>query len=118
MSLFVVTAHEATARWAAQPIELGHGVFQPLVLSPSGVPEVFDETLAQADPELAVLSAMAHGGDADPSKAARIALAAHGATLVPISALLPLPPHPHASDARLRPCSGTAVTPTRRPAAL
>jgi hypothetical protein len=43
VSLFVVAADEATARWAAQPIELGGGVvFQPIVLSPSGVPEILD----------------------------------------------------------------------------
>ena len=83
VSLLVVTADEATARWAAQPIELGTGgVFQPLVLSPSGVPEIVDEAQARADPELAVLSAMAHGSDEDFTKAARIALAAHGAALV------------------------------------
>lgn len=83
VSLFVVTADEATARWAAQPIELGAGgVFQPLVLKPSGVPEIVDEAQARADPELAVLSAMAHGGDEDFTKAARIALAAHRATSV------------------------------------
>jgi hypothetical protein len=83
VSLFVITADEATARWAAQPIELGAGgVFQPLVLSPSGVPEITDEAQARADPELAVLSAMTHGSDNDVTKAAKIALAAHGATLI------------------------------------
>jgi hypothetical protein len=83
VSLLVVTADEATARWAAQPIELGNGgVFRPLVLSPSGVPQIVDEAQALADPELAVLSAMAHGRDADSSKAAHIALAAQLAILV------------------------------------
>ena len=82
VSLLVVTADEATARWAGQPIELGAGVFRALVLSPSGVPEIVDEAQARADPELAVLSAMAHGSDEDVTKAARIALAAHGATLI------------------------------------
>ena len=52
----------------------------PLVLSPSGVPEITDESTARADPELAVLSAMAHGQDADIGKAARIAAAAHAAS--------------------------------------
>jgi hypothetical protein len=32
---------------------------------PSGVPEIADEGQAQAEPALAVLSAMAHGRDAD-----------------------------------------------------
>lgn len=77
VSLLVVTTDEATARWAAEPISLGNGgVFRPLVLSPSGVPEVLDEAQACADPELAVLSAMAHGRDKDVGKDVRIALAA------------------------------------------
>lgn len=75
--LLVVTVDEAIARWAAQAIEMGGGNrFVPLVLRPSGVPEVTDEAQARADPELAVLSAMAHGKDADIEKAVRIALAA------------------------------------------
>ncbi len=53
----------------------------PLVLGPAGVPEVTDEAMALADPELAVLSAMAHGKDVDGQKAARIALAAQIASL-------------------------------------
>jgi hypothetical protein len=78
--LLVVTTDEAIARWAARPIELGAGNrFVPLVLHPSGVPEVTDEAQAQADPELAVLSAMAHGKDADIEKSVRIALAATSA---------------------------------------
>jgi hypothetical protein len=77
VALLVVVADEATARWAVQPIELGNGgVFRPLVLRLSGVPEIVDEAQARADPELAVLSAMAHGRDEDVSKAVRIALAA------------------------------------------
>jgi hypothetical protein len=80
--LLVVTADEAVARWAAQPIDLGAGNrFVPLVLRPSGVPEVTDEAEAQSDPELAVLSAMAHGQDADIHKAAQIGLAAQLASL-------------------------------------
>lgn len=75
--LLVVTADEATTRWASKPIHLGGGNwFTPVVLSPSGVPQIVDEAAARADPELAVLSAMAHGRDADSGKAAQIALAA------------------------------------------
>lgn len=78
--LLVVTVDEAIARWAAQPVEMGCGNrFVPLVLHPSGIPEVTDEAEAQSDPELAVLSAMAHGRDADTEKAARIAFAAQSA---------------------------------------
>lgn len=76
--LLVVTADAATARWAAKPIDLGGGnLYIPLVLGPNGVPEITDEAEARADPELAVLSAMAHGRSPDSAKAAQIALAAH-----------------------------------------
>lgn len=80
--LLVVTADEPVARWAIKAIELGGGNrFTPLVLRPSGVPEVTDELQAQADPELAVLSTMAHGQDADTAKSVQIALAAQMASL-------------------------------------
>jgi uncharacterized protein DUF4351 len=80
--LLVVTADESVARWAAKPIDMGAGnVFVPLVLRPSGIPEVTDEVAAQEDPELAVLSAMAHGRDVDIHRAAQIALAAQLASL-------------------------------------
>jgi flagellar biosynthesis/type III secretory pathway protein FliH len=70
------------ARWASKPIELGGGcLFIPLVLGPSGVPEVTDQARAAADPELAVLSAMAHGRGHDAGKALRIAVAAMTASL-------------------------------------
>ena len=66
VSLLVVTVDETVARWAAKPIDMGNGSrFVPLVLRPSGIPEVIDEQQAQSDPELAVLSAMAHGNDAE-----------------------------------------------------
>jgi Domain of unknown function (DUF4351) len=79
--LLVVAADDGVARWAAKPIELGGGnQFVPFVLGPSGVPEVTDPALACADPELAVLSAMAHGQGADVGKAVRIALVAEAAS--------------------------------------
>jgi hypothetical protein len=80
--LLVVTADEVTARWASKPAELGGGnVFRPRVLGPAAVPEVVDEDEARADPELAVLSAIAHGKDRDANKAAQIAATAQLATL-------------------------------------
>lgn len=80
--LLVITADEAVARWAAQPIELGKGSrWVPLVLRPSGVPAVTDPAQARADPELAVLSAMAHGKNADIEQSLQIAVAAHMASL-------------------------------------
>ena len=75
--LLVVTANEVTARWACQPVHLGGAnKFTPLVLGPSGIPEVIDVQEALADPELAVLSAMAYGKGADTQKSVQIALAA------------------------------------------
>ena len=80
--LLVVTPDERVARWASEAIELGGGNrFSPLVLRPASVPEVTDESQALCDPELAVLSAMAHGRDADSAKSVRIALAAQMAAL-------------------------------------
>lgn len=79
--LLVVAASEGTGRWAAQPIELGGGNrFSPLVLGPSAVPVISDEAVARDDPELAVLSAMAHGQDRDFDLARRIAEAAMAAS--------------------------------------
>jgi hypothetical protein len=75
--LLVVTTNEAVARWAAKPIEIGGlNRFAPCVLRPSRVPQVLNEADARANPELAVLSAMAHGQAQDAERAAQIAMAA------------------------------------------
>jgi hypothetical protein len=85
--LLVVTPYVEVARWARLPIELGPGArIEPLVLGPDAVPAVEDPLAACKEPELAVLSAMAHGEDADADAAARIALAA-------LHACLPRPRH-------------------------
>jgi hypothetical protein len=65
--LLVVCADVAAATWCAAPIELGHPgwTLSPLVLEPDRVPVVTDTEEAARDPELAVLSAMAHGGRPD-----------------------------------------------------
>jgi hypothetical protein len=47
----------------------------------SGVPEITDPERAKEDPELAVLSAMAHARDPDLAKSARIALLAQMVSL-------------------------------------
>jgi hypothetical protein len=62
-ALLVVVPDAAVARWCAQPIALGHPGFtlQPLVAGPEAIPVLVDEREARQDPELAVLSAMAHG---------------------------------------------------------
>jgi len=73
--LLVITAEEGVARWARKNIELGGGnCFTPWVLSLANIPEITDEQQAKDDPELAVLSAMAHAQDPDIAKSVRIAL--------------------------------------------
>jgi len=61
--LLVVTSSARVARWARSPIPLGHPgtTLTPLVIGPDDVPIVEDATLALADPELGVLSAIVHG---------------------------------------------------------
>ena len=60
--VIVVTPDRATANWAARTIELGGGVrYWPLVVGPDGIPEVTDRDRARREPQLAVLSVMAHG---------------------------------------------------------
>lgn len=74
--VLVVTPSETVAHRARRPIDLGPGaVVTPLVLGPSAVPVVTDVDAAKRDPELAVLSAMAHGGSL-PDVAVPIATAA------------------------------------------
>ena len=78
--VLVVTADDAVAAWAAEPIAIGGGsLFKPLVIGPRGVPIISNLEQARGAPELAVLSAMAHGrGDVDI--AVQIALTVAGAT--------------------------------------
>jgi hypothetical protein len=73
--LLVVTPDDSVARWAAKCVEMG-GLhqFTPYVLGPSGVPHITEEPQARANPELAVLSAIAHGSDSDVERSARIAM--------------------------------------------
>ncbi|WP_437671563.1 hypothetical protein [Sorangium sp. So ce131] len=61
--LLTVTINPKMARWCSQPIDTGHPgwILTPLVLGPEGVPVVTDAEQAKAAPEVAVLSAMAHG---------------------------------------------------------
>lgn len=81
VSLLVVTPHESVARWARRTHSIGGlHYFTPYVLGPSVVPQVADEARALENPELAVLSAMAHGRDADWARAIEIAIAAHKAS--------------------------------------
>ena len=74
--VLVVTPSEAVADWARTPIEVGPGSrFVPFVIGPKAVPVVRDAQAAKRDPELSVLSAMAHGR-AEPTVALEIATAA------------------------------------------
>jgi hypothetical protein len=79
--VLVVTPHSEVAGWAAPPIAIGPGAtLEPLVVGPDGIPVVSDPAVAAGDPELAVLSAMAHGGE-EAETAARIAFAGLTASL-------------------------------------
>lgn len=84
--VLVVTSESAVADWASRPILLGPGnVFRPFVLGPEAVPVVVDPARATEEPELAVLSVMAHGeGDVDRTVAIALAAAA-GAEAIPDS---------------------------------
>ncbi|MFW5417141.1 hypothetical protein J0910_11075 [Nocardiopsis sp. CNT-189] len=63
--LLVICWTERTARWARSPIDIGHPewVLRPIVLGPAEIPVVTSAEEARADPELAALSALAHGSD-------------------------------------------------------
>jgi hypothetical protein len=60
--LLVLAPDPKVARWADQPIELGHPgfVLYPVVIGFAQIPRICDPAAACAAPELAVLSAMAH----------------------------------------------------------
>jgi hypothetical protein len=80
----VVTVDLATATWASQLVDLGGGNhFRPQVIGPAGIPRVTDHDLASREPQLAVLSVLAHGGG-DVETGVSIGRAA-------VHAVLPLP---------------------------
>jgi hypothetical protein len=63
-----------TTAWCRECIDLDGGwILQPEVLGPDGIPIITDVAIAESAPELAVLSAMAHG---HAEHGAEIALAA------------------------------------------
>jgi hypothetical protein len=75
--VLVVTPTEGVARWCREPIEIGPGnVFVPLVIGPASVPFIDDVDVAERDPELAVLSCIAHGNEAHAEVLGRAALLA------------------------------------------
>lgn len=75
VTLLVLAPDPAVARWASQPIELGHPgfVLRPVVLGYEQIPRVCDPATARAAPQLAVLSAIAHP-ELETAAAARAAL--------------------------------------------
>jgi flagellar biosynthesis/type III secretory pathway protein FliH len=75
-TLLVLAPELAVARWASQPIDLGHPrfVLYPIALSYAQIPRICDAATARAAPQLAVLSAMAHP-DLETVEAAEACLA-------------------------------------------
>jgi hypothetical protein len=75
-TLLVLAPDRSVAAWASEPIELGHPglVLRPVVIGPEGVPVVTEGAVARASPELAVLSALAHGAGARGHEVARALL--------------------------------------------
>jgi hypothetical protein len=69
--VIVVTPDPATATWAARTVEIGGGVrYWPLVIGPDGIPKIVDRDQARREPQLALLSVMAHGhGDVETASA-------------------------------------------------
>jgi hypothetical protein len=75
--VLVVTATEDVAHWFGKPIDVGPGsTFVPLVIGPASVPVIDDVAAAERDPELAVLSVIAHGGEPHAEVLGRAALQA------------------------------------------
>lgn len=76
--LLIVTPLLHVATWARRPISLGPGTgaLTAWVIGPTEMPAIEDAAEAVRSPELAVLSAIAHGHDDDPIRAATIATTA------------------------------------------
>jgi hypothetical protein len=79
VTLIVLTLDEQTAGWAAAPRSLrtgGPAVVAPVVIGPAQIPRVTDRETARALPELAVLSAAAHGRTPSAEQIAHAAIVA------------------------------------------
>ena len=75
--VLVVTSSDAVADWCRMPIDLGPGgALSPLVVGPASVPVFDDANVAERDPELAVLSVLAHGHEPHAEAIGRAALLA------------------------------------------
>jgi len=78
VTLLVVAIDDSVAAWCARPIPLDHNgsMTCPVVLGPRELPRITDVDHARALPELAVLSAAAHGAEEDAAELAVVALSA------------------------------------------
>src|SRR5690606_20356858 len=80
IDLVVVTVDREIAAWASRPITAGRLpgalTFTPLVIGPDQIPWITDHEVARRSPELAVLSAVAHGDEPGAEAIALAALAA------------------------------------------
>ncbi|GAA1985539.1 hypothetical protein GCM10009799_08710 [Nocardiopsis rhodophaea] len=78
VKLLVLCPDERTAAWACTPIEIEDDpngmVLRPWALGPNHIPVVEDWEQARSSPELAVLSASAHGDNEAVLKAVQYAL--------------------------------------------
>ncbi len=77
MTSLVFALDKAVASWCAQPIDLDRNgsVVNPVVVRPSQIPRITDLDQAREEPELAILSAVAHAKDENADEAADVALA-------------------------------------------
>ena len=78
VTLVVIALDPAVAAWCGEPIDLGRqrGFIYPLVIGPAQIPVITDVDEAKRLPELAVLSAVAHGREPGAEHIAFAALAA------------------------------------------
>lgn len=76
--LLVLCHHPDVAAWCARPMRVCamSPMWTPLVLGPQRVPVVTDDVLARLQPELTVLSTLAHGDREDPTAVFEALLAA------------------------------------------
>lgn len=82
VDLVVLTVDREVAAWAARPITAGRLpgalTFTPVVVGPDQIPRITDPEVARRSPELAVLSAVAHGDEPGAEAIALAALVAMG----------------------------------------
>lgn len=80
VKLLVVCTSRRVAAWASRPIDLDHPgmTLRPIVLGPDQIPQVLEPDEAARSPELAVLSALAHGHREDAGKTLESLIDAYG----------------------------------------